>query len=109
MPRGTPTCLLTNCTEMNVTEQQIKFNEIRMSTKWMHYKETYFSARLTSSGEIPALNKMFLHSERQLLVLRLESNHPNRQRLAQYGNHQHSPTKLLLVSGQRPKLATPDK
>ena len=72
-------------------------------------RNAYFSARLTSNGEIPALNKMFLHSERQLLVLRIETNHPNRQRLAQYGNHQHSPTKLLLVSGQGPKPASPDK
>ena len=53
------------------------------------------SVKLTSTSEIPALSKLFLLSERQLLVLRFETSHDSRQLLAGYGN--------------QPEPAIPDK
>ena len=60
----------------------------------------YFSFQLTASSEIQALSKLFLHFERQLLVLRLETSHHNKQRLAWYGNLHLPPANLVLVFGK---------
>ena len=68
-----------------------------------------FSVRLTSTIEIQNLSKLLLHSERQLLVLRFDTNHHNKQLEAGYGSHTFSQTKLLPVCCKRPEPTTPDQ
>ena len=68
----------------------------------------YFSFQLTASSEIQALSKLFLHFERQLLVLRLETSHHNKQRLAWYGNLHLPPTNVFVVFGKEIDQSTVD-